>query len=129
MCQKDHTKEKLSIYGVSIKSLAEFINSEKDIIRIRTMLQKMNEICKESGSKFILLIKRETDNSTTKKLEEHLFNPLKKSTIDHYYTDEIIPYLDTNKNDYQIIGDGHPNEKHNIDLAAFLHHKINSLER
>ena len=33
MCQKDHTKEKLSIYGVSIKSLAEFINSEKDIIR------------------------------------------------------------------------------------------------
>ena len=33
VCQKDHTKEKLSIYGVSIKSLGEFINTEKDIIR------------------------------------------------------------------------------------------------
>jgi len=97
---------------------------EKDIIRTKEMIKKMNRIATKNNTRFILLIRDHKDKNLTKKLNELLYTPLKKSNIEYYYTNEIITDLATNLNDYIIIGDGHPNEKYNKKIAEFLNNKI-----
>ena len=98
--------------------------SEKNIFRVKEMIKKMNVISKDSNTRFIVLIKKETTIGLTKKLEKYLFDPLKNSNIECYFTNEIIKNLDTNPSDYRILGDGHPNENHNKKIAEFLYNKI-----
>jgi hypothetical protein len=99
--------------------------SEKDIIRVREMIKKMNTLLKKENIKFIFLAKKDADTTIAKNLEEILFNPLQYLNIDCHFTDVIITDLDKEFNNYHIIGDGHPNEKHSKEIAKFLCKEIN----
>ena len=105
------------------KSFFEPKIEKKDVVRVVEMIKKMKFLLHQKNIQFIILINREQfDNE----FETFFYENLKKNNIDYYFIDSILK--SSNKNIYKIIGDGHPNEKYNEEVAAFLSKEISLKE-
>lgn len=106
-------------------SFFEDKTSNKDIIRTREIIKRMQSLLAKYNCRFIVLIER---NSKTQYLNKMLFEPMKNSNIELYYIDSIIDDVHENADKYKIIGDGHPNQTYNKRIADFLLYKLSHSE-
>ena len=81
------------------------------------MINTMNVELTHKKVRFLLIIG--SYNPMDKNMELFL-STLKSKNIEHYFIDSIIPDFQKKTSSYTIIGDGHPNEKFNIELARYL---------
>lgn len=106
------------------KSLFTPTVNQNDIIRVVQLIKQMSLLLSKKNIRFIVLLSQ----SDLEYDDEHiLYEELKTYNIEHYFATSIIKDLEKNTEKYIIIGDGHPNEKYNDKIAAYLIQVLNEL--
>lgn len=113
------TKRLTSIWQNSnlYKSFFQPKTTQKDVQRVMEMIKQMNFEFSRKKIRFIVVVG--SFNSTDEN-HDMIKSTLYSNNIEHYFIDSIIPSFQKKKASYTIIGDGHPNEKFNIELARYL---------
>ena len=91
--------------------------TDYDVNKVVLMIKKMNDLLKNNGIKFYVIIDNELDNV---KSTEPIIKMLDYENIPTFKVREIIEDIDEKKETYHIKGDGHPTKIYNELLARYL---------